>query len=65
MFDPQLGQALLKVLLGEVTSSIAYQNSQGTEARENQALNHCDGFFRGSFTTRDGLYPFGYIINHN
>jgi hypothetical protein len=57
MFNSQLGQALLKVLPGEVSSSIAYQDSRGTEARENNTLNHHDGFFRGNFTTWDGLYP--------
>jgi hypothetical protein len=44
MFNPQLGQALLKVLRSEVSSSIAYQNPRGTEARENPTLNHRDGF---------------------
>jgi hypothetical protein len=34
MFNPQLGQALLEVLPGEVSPSIAYQNSWSTEARE-------------------------------
>jgi hypothetical protein len=34
MFNPQLGQALLEILLGEVSSSIAYQDSRSTEARE-------------------------------
>jgi hypothetical protein len=65
MFNPQLSQALLKVLPGEVSSSIAYQDSRGTKVRENLTINHCDGFFCGSFTTWHGLYPFGYIINHN
>jgi hypothetical protein len=65
MFNPQLGQALLEVLPGEVSSSIAYQNSQGTEVRENHALDHRNGFFRRSFTTWHGLYPLGRIINHD
>jgi hypothetical protein len=63
MFNTQLGKELRKVLQGELSSSIAYQNSRGIEARENHTLNHRDGFFRGSFTTWDDLYPLGYIIN--
>jgi hypothetical protein len=37
MFNPQLGQALFEILPVEVSSSIAYQNSRSTEARENHA----------------------------
>jgi hypothetical protein len=65
MFNPQLVQALLEVLPGEVSSSVAYQNSQSTEARENHDLDHCNGFLYGSFTTWHGLYPLGHIINHD
>jgi hypothetical protein len=65
MFNPQLGQTLLEVLPSEVSSSIAYKNSRSTEARENHALDHCNEFFRGSFTTWHGLYPLGHIINHD
>jgi hypothetical protein len=38
MFNPQLGQALFEILPSEVSSSIAYQDSQGTEAKKNHAL---------------------------
>jgi hypothetical protein len=38
MFNPQLGQSLFEILPDEVSSSIAYQDSQSTEARENHAL---------------------------
>jgi hypothetical protein len=65
MFNPQLGQALLEVIPSEVSSSIAYQNSQGTEARENHTLDHCNGLFYESFTTWHGLYPLGHIIKHD
>jgi hypothetical protein len=34
MFNPQLAQALFEILPGEVSSSIAYQNSQSTKARK-------------------------------
>jgi hypothetical protein len=43
MFNPQLGQELFEILPGEVSSSTAYQNSRSTEARENHALDHCNG----------------------
>jgi hypothetical protein len=65
MFNPQLGQALFEILPGEAGSSIAYQDSQSTEARENHALDHCNGFLFGSFTAWHGLYPLGHIINHD
>jgi hypothetical protein len=65
MFNPQLGQALFEILPEEVSSSIAYQNSRSNKVRENHALDHCTGFLRGSFTTWHGLYPLGYIINHD
>jgi hypothetical protein len=65
MFNPQLGQALFEILPGEVSSSIAYQNSWSTEARENHALDHSNGLLRGSFMAWHGLYPLGYIINHD
>jgi hypothetical protein len=65
MSNPQLGEALFEILPGEVSSSIAYQDSRSTEARENHALDHCNGLLCGSFTTWHGLYPLGYIINHD
>jgi hypothetical protein len=65
MFNPQLGQALFEILPGEVSSSITYQDSRSTEVRENHALDHCNGFLRGSLMTWHGLYPLGHIINHN
>jgi hypothetical protein len=65
MLNSQLGQALFEILLGEVSSSIAYQGSQCTETRKNHALDHGNGFLRGSFMTWHSLYPLGYIINHN
>jgi hypothetical protein len=65
MFNHQLGQALFEILPGEVSSSIAYQDSRSTEARENHALDHYNGFLRGSFTTWHGLYPLGHIMNHD
>jgi hypothetical protein len=34
MFNSQLGQTLFEILPGEVSSSIAYQDSRCTEARE-------------------------------
>jgi hypothetical protein len=34
MFNPQLAQALFEILPGEVSSSIAYQNSRSTKARK-------------------------------
>jgi hypothetical protein len=37
MFNGQLGQALLEVPPGEVSSSIAYQISQGTNVRESHS----------------------------
>jgi hypothetical protein len=65
MFNSQLGQALFEILPGEVSSPIAYQDSQCTETRKNHAFDHGNGFFRGSFTTWHSLYPLGYIINHD
>jgi hypothetical protein len=65
MFNSQLGQALFEILPGEVISSIAYQDSRCTETRENHALDHRNGLLRESFTTWHGLYPLGYIINHD
>jgi hypothetical protein len=34
-----------------VSSSIANQDPRSTEAKENYALDHCNGFLHGSFTT--------------
>jgi hypothetical protein len=34
MFNPQLGQALFEIHPGEVSSSIAYQDSRSTEKRK-------------------------------
>jgi hypothetical protein len=65
MFNSQLGQALFEILPGEVSSSIAYQDSRCTETRKNHALDHGNGLLGGSFTTWHGLYPLGYIINHD
>jgi hypothetical protein len=65
MFISQLGQALFEILPGEVSSSIAYQDSWYTETRKNHTLDHGNAFFCGSFTTWHGLYPLGYIINHD
>jgi hypothetical protein len=33
MFNPQLGKALFEILPGEVSSSIAYQDSRSTEGK--------------------------------
>jgi hypothetical protein len=57
MFNSQLGQALFKILPGEVSSSITYQDSQRTETWENHALDHSNGFLCGSFTTWHGVTP--------
>jgi hypothetical protein len=65
MFNSQLGQVLFEILLGEVSSSIASQDSRCTETRKNHALNHGNGLLRGSLTTWHSLYPIGYIINHD
>jgi hypothetical protein len=65
MFNSQLGQAPFEILPGEVSSSIAYQDSQCTEMRKNHVLDHGYGLLRESFTTWHGLYPLGYIINHD
>jgi hypothetical protein len=34
MFNPQLGQALFEILPGEVSSSIAYQDSRSNKVRK-------------------------------
>jgi hypothetical protein len=46
MFNPQLEQAPFEILPGEVSSSIAYLNSQSAEVRKNHALDHCNGLLR-------------------
>jgi hypothetical protein len=43
MFNSQLGQELFEILPGEVSSSIAYQDSWSTETRKNHTLDHCNG----------------------
>jgi hypothetical protein len=65
MFNSQLGQALFEILPGEVSSPSLIKILGVPKQGKNHALDHGTGLFRGSFTTWRGLYPLGYIINHN
>jgi hypothetical protein len=55
MFNSKLGQALFEILPGEVSSSIASQDSRCTEMRKNHALDHSNGLLHGSLMTWRGL----------